>query len=244
MTKNRSQLLVEFADNNTGNISAGDMRDFVNSAVLPQDLFDTNGSLILGYGIRDTSHDSLSVDTNNRLLIDSSGNLPLIDWTNTPNTIASISFYEQSPIFNEQILDNSNNNWVSIDTNARQLIDSSGNLPLIDWTNTPNTSASISFYEQSPIFNEQILDNSNNNWVSIDTNARLLHAYSGEPEETQPLGWSGTIGYGQPALAWNESTHTWNVAAMPHGTTGSPPSGLTTGDLWVSTDTGILMVST
>lgn len=128
-----------------------------------------------------------SISTSDRILFSTAanGSAEMIDWTGTPNGSASISFDMFGEIvFGHAIFDTTGNE--SVDTNNRELLDSTnatsiiwelrtlrnGATLIVDWTNTYNGGALMSFSSGSAVFANAIMDSSLA--VSLDTNNRLF----------------------------------------------------------------------
>ena len=89
------------------------------------------------------SYGQTSLDTQTRQLTSATNTL-LMNWSGMPTPGANISFYNGSVMIDANIVDHTLFN-ASIDANARQLTDTTGNNIMINWTGIPNPAAALSF---------------------------------------------------------------------------------------------------
>lgn len=156
----------------------------------------------------------VSTDWLNRVLYAADGNTKLVDFTNTTNTFAALSFDIGSAVFNAPI--QATDNTKSVDTNSRLLYDSGGSTVIIDYSDTFNAGAALSFTSGGYMIPRYGLADTSSN-ATIFTDERVLVASDGS---TNVIAWNPAVNNAFTANYWFDSNNSDRITGDGSGLTG------------------------
>lgn len=156
----------------------------------------------------------VSTDWLNRVLYAADGNTKLVDFTNTTNTFAALSFDIGSAVFNAPI--QATDNTKSVDTNSRLLYDSGGSTVIIDYSDTFNAGAALSFTSGGYMIPRYGLADTSSN-ATIFTDERVLVASDGS---TNVIAWNPAVNNAFTAKYWFDSNNSDRITGDGSGLTG------------------------